>query len=128
MLMIYSYDILIIDAWDAHSLREDCNYKDCSKSVYLKAGGHSLHLQHYDATGDAFFLVGWGNSCDGNVNTFELIPSKFLVLMGKKCKEPPKPFSKRIIESIGCNITKNGFYGAIFLLPMFYLILRRRWT
>jgi len=132
---VYIDDTLIIDAWDAHSIREDCNYRDCSKSVYLKMGAHSLHIQHYDATGDAYFSLGWGNSCDGNVNTFQEIPSKFLVLMGKKCKEPPKPFSQRVVEAvrgggeIGCEMAGKGYYGLIFvLLPVFYLILRRRWA
>ena len=130
---VYIDDVLVIDAWDSHSLREDCNYGDCSKSLYLKMGVHSLHIQHYEATGDAFFSLGWGNSCDGNVNTFEEIPSKFLVLMGKKCKEPPKPFSKRVVEAvrgggeIGCEMTGKGYYGLVFvLLPVFYLIVKRR--
>jgi hypothetical protein len=132
---VYIDDVLIIDAWDAHSIREDCNYGDCSKSVFLKMGAHSLHIQHYEGTGDAYFSLGWGNSCDGNVNTFDTIPLKFLVLMGKKCKEPPKPFSQRVVEAvrgggeIGCEMAGKGYYGLIFvLLPIFYLILRRRWA
>lgn len=129
---VYIDDVLVIDAWDAHSFREDCNFKDCGKSVYLNMGAHSLHIQHYDATGDAFFSLGWGNKCDGNVNTFEEILPKFLVLMGKSCKEPPKPFSKRIVESarggggIGCGMVKKGPPYIILFLPILYLIFSRK--
>lgn len=125
---LYIDDILIIDAWDAHPTREDCNYGDCGKSVYLTAGAHGIHIQHYEKDKGATLSLGWGNGCDGKVETKSLIPAKYLVLMGKKCKEPPKPFSQRVVEAMrgggfGCELTKGKMLSPL-LLFLYILLLR----
>ncbi len=120
--LCFQYDDAIRIWFNGSMIYEDWNTGQLKEYSFpplvLISGLHELVVEHFEADGNATLRVGFGNNCDGNVNTFTPVPEDMFAYIKLFCLKTPEE---------GCSTT-GGWAGIpALLLGIFLFLLRRKY-
>ena len=85
--------------------------------LVMISGLHELVVEHFEAEGNATLRVGYGDYCDGNINTFTPVPEDMFAYIRFECLKPP--------PEEGCSVI-GGLAGIPAIVVGIFVILFRR--